>query len=63
MSVESVEIAGRIRECFADDFSTQAFKVNGELIEADGETTFYKKSDITNIMDKINILIRDLENE
>lgn len=58
------ELADKISNCFADvDFTRQQFKVNGDLLDADGETKFYKVSEIDKGIEKLNALLKEMSKE
>ena len=60
----SKEIAKRITECFEGvSWTKQVFKFGGITADADGETNFYKASEIDLAIGKINKLIDDLKEQ
>lgn len=56
------DIAKRIIQVWDDiDRTTQRFVVNGVACEVEGETKFYKSSEINKAIDRLNALITELE--
>ena len=60
----SKEIAKKIKACFDEvKLTKQVFKFNGQTADADGETEFYKASEIDKAIGKINTLIGELQEQ
>lgn len=58
----SKEIAKKIRACFDDvDWTKQTITCNGQKVNVDGETKFYKSTEIDDAIEKINKLIDELK--
>ncbi len=60
----SKEIAKKIRACFDNvDWIKQAFTCNGQKVNIEGETKFYKSTDIDDAIEKLNKLIDELKEQ
>lgn len=60
----SKEIATKIKACFDEvKWTKQIFKFNSQTADVDGETEFYKASEIDKAIEKINVLIDELQEQ
>ena len=58
----SEEIAKKIGACFDDvDWTKQKITCNGQKVNIDGETKFYKSTEIDEAIEKLNKLIDELK--